>query len=201
MDRLKLEKKLWSEGYEFIMGLDEAGRGSLSGPVTAAGVIFETGTFLEEVRDSKKLTLSQRLELEPVIKKRALVWTVQQCSPAVIDELNILNAAMKAMQKCVQNTDPEPDYLLVDGNRYSDTLLPHKCVVGGDDISMSIGAASILAKVSRDRYMKKLHEQFPNYGWKTNVGYATEQHYKGLKKYGITEHHRRSFRLQTDKEA
>lgn len=182
------------------MGLDEAGRGCLSGPVVAGGVIFEEGTIIKAVRDSKELTLEQRLELEPVIKEKALAWTVQHCSPAVIDEINILQASMKAMQKCTQATAPAPDYLLVDGNRYADTILPHTCVVGGDDRSMSIGAASILAKVSRDRLMKNLHEEFPHYGWDTNVGYATKQHYSGLKEHGITNYHRRSFRLGTDKE-
>lgn len=200
MDRLKFEKQLWSEGYECIMGLDEVGRGCLSGPVVAAGVILAEGTDIEGVQDSKELSEEQRLELVPVIKEEALAWSVQECSPAVIDEVNILNAALKAMRKCVESADPQPDYLLVDGNKYSDTILPHKCIVGGDDLSTSIGAASILAKVHRDQYMKKLHDQFPHYGWNTNVGYATKQHYAGLQEYGITEHHRRSFKLRTDME-
>lgn len=201
VDRSKVEKKLWGEGYRLIMGLDEAGRGSLSGPVMAAGVIFKEGTVIEGVRDSKLLTLKQRLELEPVIKENALIWTVQQCSPAIIDEVNILHASLKAMQKCANAVSPQPDYLLVDGNRYTDTILPHTCIIGGDDLSMSIAAASVLAKVHRDRYMQKLHKQFPDYGWDTNVGYATKQHRDGLQKHGITKHHRRSFRLSFEKNA
>ncbi len=199
VDRLKIEKKLWAEGYGLIMGLDEAGRGSLSGPVMAAGVILKEGTVIEGVRDSKLLTLKQRLELEPLIKENALVWTVQQCSPAVIDDLNILHASLRAMHLCTEAVSPQPDYLLIDGNRYSDTIFPHTCVIGGDDLSMSIAAASVLAKVHRDRYMQNLHEQFPDYGWNTNVGYATKQHRDGLQKHGITKHHRRSFRLRIDK--
>lgn len=200
MNRLKLENQLWSEGYERIMGLDEVGRGCLSGPVVAAGVVLGCDLPIKDVRDSKELSEKQRLELVPVIKKRARAWSVQECSPAVIDEVNILNAAMKAMQKCVEAASTRPDYLLVDGNKYSDTLLPHKCIVGGDDQSMSIGAASILAKVYRDNYMKKLHDEFPHYGWNTNVGYATKQHYEGLQEYGITKYHRRSFNLKTNLE-
>ncbi len=198
MNRLKFEKKLWGEGYRFIMGLDEAGRGSLSGPVAAAGVILKEGTAIEGVRDSKLLTLKQRLELEPVIKEKAFAWTVQWCSPAIIDELNILHASLKAMQLCSEAISPQPDYLLVDGNRYVDSICPHSCIIGGDDLSVSIAAASILAKVHRDRHMQKLHEEFPVYGWNTNVGYATRQHIDGLRKHGITKYHRRSFRLRTD---
>ncbi len=199
MDRLKIENKLWGEGYNLIMGLDEAGRGSLSGPVAAAGVILKEGTVIEGVRDSKLLTLKQRLELEPIIKEKAIVWTVQWSSPTVIDELNILNASLKAMQLCSEAVTPQPDYLLVDGNRFVDSVCPHSCIIGGDDKSMSIAAASVLAKVHRDRYMQKLHNEFPIYGWNTNVGYATKQHLAGLRKYGITKYHRRSFRLRTSK--
>lgn len=200
MDRLQFEKKLWAEGYRAIMGLDEAGRGSLCGPVVAAGVIFEEGTFIEGVRDSKQLSLKQRLALEPVIKEKAVFWTVRECSPAIIDEINILQASLRAMDLCTQSAKPQPDYLLIDGNKYLDTLYPHQCLIGGDDLSQSIAAASILAKVHRDRYMKKLHKAFPNYGWDTNVGYATKKHFAGLKKFGITKHHRRSFNLHTRKE-
>lgn len=201
VDRLKFETKLWAEGYRSIIGLDEAGRGCLSGPVMAGGVILKKDSSIEGVRDSKSLSLEERLELEKKIKEKAEFWTVQQCSPSVIDELNILWASLKAMQKCAEAASPEPDYLLVDGNRYLDTIRPHTCIVGGDDRSMSIAAASILAKVHRDRYMHQLHEKFPHYGWDTNVGYATRQHYDGLKNYGYTEHHRQSFKLRTDKKA
>src|SRR5699024_3285600 len=145
-----------------------------------------------------KLSLKQRHLFEAIIKEKAVFWSVQECSPAAIDEINILQASLKAMDLCTR-LKPEPDYLLVDGNKYLDTLCPHKCVVGGDDLSMSIAAASVLATTHRDRYMKQLHQTFPHYGWDTNVGYATKKHFAGLKKYGITKHHRRSFNLRTQK--
>jgi ribonuclease HII len=138
--------------------------------------------------------------LEENIKKQALYWTIQRCEPNVIDEINILQASLRAMQKCTAQPSAEPDYLLVDGNQYGSTLYPHRCIIGGDDRSLSIAAASILAKVFRDKWMKELHKQYPYYSWDTNVGYPTQAHFTGLAKYGITEHHRRSFRLRTNKE-
>ncbi|PAU93391.1 ribonuclease HII [Aliifodinibius salipaludis] len=194
------ERQLWGEEYERVMGLDEVGRGCLSGPVVAAGVIFEPGTFVEAIRDSKKLTLAERKKLTKQIKKEALYWTIQWCNPSEIDELNILHASIKAMTKCAEAEDANPDYLLVDGNRFSSGLCPHKCIVGGDDRSMSIAAASIIAKVYRDEWMIKLHEEYPHYGWDTNVGYPTAKHFKGLKKHGATKFHRQSFNLRTDKQ-
>lgn len=199
-NRLEFEERLWSQGYTRIMGLDEVGRGCLSGPVAAAGVIFEPGTSIEGIRDSKALNLEERKQLSEIIKERALFWTVQYCSIEEIDRLNILWASLKAMQKCVDVDKAEPDYLLVDGNRYGGSVIPHSCLVKGDDRSMTIGAASILAKVHRDKMMIKLHEQYPYYGWDTNVGYPTQKHFEGLKKHGVTKYHRKSFNLRTDKE-
>ena len=199
-DRLEFERKLWKEGYDRVMGLDEVGRGCLSGPVVAAGVIFKPGSSIEGVRDSKALTLRERTELALLIKEQAEYWTIQHCSASEIDELNILKASLKAMSRCAEARGADPEYLLVDGNRFGNSLFPHTCIVGGDDRSVSIGAASILAKVYRDELMKKLHRQYPHYGWDTNVGYPTQKHFHGLKKHGITEHHRRSFRLRTKKE-
>lgn len=198
--RLQFENQLWGEGYQRVMGLDEVGRGCLSGPVVAAGVIFEKGTFIDEIRDSKTLGLEERTELSEIIKSEAVYWTIKWCTPEEIDELNILWASIKAMQKCAEADGAEPDYLLVDGNRYGSSIYPHTCIVKGDDRSMSIAAASIIAKVYRDEWMIKLHEKYPNYGWDTNVGYPTQQHFEGLQEYGITRYHRRSFRLRTDKE-
>jgi len=199
VDRIRFEKKLWDEGFERVMGLDEVGRGCLSGPVVAAGVIFEPNTFVKDIRDSKTLSLKKREELTIEIKERARYWTIQWCSPSEIDELNILHASIKAMNKCAEANGAEPDYLLVDGNRFSSGLYPYTCLVGGDDRSMSIAAASIIAKVYRDHLMIDLHEKYPHYGWDTNVGYPTAKHFKGLKKHGATKHHRQSFRLRTDK--
>ncbi|WP_407935481.1 ribonuclease HII [Fodinibius sp. Rm-B-1B1-1] len=199
MDRIEFERRLWDEDYERVMGLDEVGRGCLSGPVVAAGVIFEPGTFFDAIRDSKKLSLEERKELTEHIKREALYWTIQWCSPDEIDELNILHASIKAMHKCAEANDANPDYLLVDGNRFSSGLCPHKCIVGGDDRSMSIAAASIIAKVYRDEWMIRLHEEYPYYGWDTNVGYPTAKHFEGLKEHGATKLHRQSFNLRTDK--
>lgn len=200
MDRLQFEKKLWSEDYTRIMGLDEVGRGCLSGPVVAAGVILKPDSMPDGIRDSKKLSLSQRINFEQIIKENAWYWTVQWCSPEVIDDVNILHASLKAMQKCTKGEGANPDYLLVDGNRYGSTIYPYQCIIKGDDRSLSIAAASILAKVYRDNLMKKLHKEYPHYGWDTNVGYPTKKHFLGLQEYGITRHHRRSFNLRTDKE-
>lgn len=200
VDRIRFERKLWDEGMERVMGLDEVGRGCLAGPVVAAGVIFEAGTFVEEIRDSKTLSLNDRKRLSQQIKEQARFWTVRWCMPREIDKLNILHASIKAMNKCSEADQAAPDYLLVDGNRFSSSALcPHQCLVKGDDRSMSIAAASIIAKVYRDEWMHDLHEEYPHYGWNTNVGYPTRQHFEGLKEYGATRYHRKSFKLRTDK--
>lgn len=204
-NRWLIEKKLWSEGYERVMGLDEVGRGCLAGPVVAAGVILDgmnknLKDVLHQVQDSKNMELETRTEVAEIIKREASFWTVKESSPAEIDKHNILKASLLTMQKCVDTEGAVPDYLLVDGNRYLDIILPHSCVVKGDDKSVTIGAASILAKVYRDNLMWKLHEQYPYYGWDTNVGYPTRKHYSGLETYGISPCHRRKFNLRTRKE-
>lgn len=199
-DRLEFENRLWDEGYRRVMGLDEVGRGCLSGPVVAAGVIFNEGTDIKGIRDSKTLSLEERTELSRIIKSEAAYWTIKWCDSEEIDELNILWASIKAMQKCTDADGADPDYLLVDGNRFGSSLYPYTCIVGGDDRSMSIAAASIIAKVYRDEWMIKLHKDYPDYGWDTNVGYPTQKHFEGLKEYGITKYHRRSFKLRTEKE-
>lgn len=198
IDRIAFERRLWNEDYERIMGLDEVGRGCLSGPVVAAGVIFEPGTYIKAIRDSKTLELEERRVLTKEIKEQAEYWTIQWCAPDEIDELNILHASIKAMMKCAEDDGADPDYLLVDGNRFGSCLCPHKCLIGGDDRSMSIAAASIIAKVYRDEWMINLHEEYPHYGWDTNVGYPTPQHFDGLKKHGATKWHRQSFSLRTN---
>jgi ribonuclease HII len=200
MNRYLYEDKLWNEGYQRIMGLDEVGRGCLCGPVVAAGVIIKPGERLNlAITDSKKLTEPIRNELAGEIKEKALFWSIKEMKPQEIDQYNILNASLMAMLKCTEEERAEPDYLLVDGNRFTTTFIQHTCVIKGDDKSASIGAASILAKVYRDEYMKKLHESYPYYGWDKNVGYPTKKHFKGLMEYGYTKHHRKSFKLRTDK--
>jgi ribonuclease HII len=201
MKMYQYEKELWGEGFNRVMGLDEVGRGCLSGPVVAAGVIIDPAEPLNsEIRDSKKLSLKVRKELAEEIRNRALFWTVQHCMPDEIDRLNILKASIRAMLKCTEQPQATPDFLLVDGNRFTPTLVPHRCIIKGDDNSASIAAASILAKVHRDDWMARLHEEYPHYGWDSNVGYPTKVHYEGLQKYGYTPYHRKSFKLRTDRE-
>lgn len=196
----EFEETLWQQGYKRVMGLDEVGRGCLCGPVVAAGVILHPDSRLHEaVNDSKIVSKVQREELAEIIKETAAFWTIQQCDPSEIDQLNILKASIKAMYKCAESDGADPDYLLVDGNRFTDSLTPYECVVKGDSRAVSIAAASILAKVHRDRIMTQLHEEFPYYGWNSNVGYPTQKHYEGLAKMGYTIHHRKSFKLRTDK--
>lgn len=198
IDRYKYEKMLWEEGYQRVMGLDEVGRGCLCGPVVAAGVILHKNSVLnEKIADSKTLSGSIRKMLCKEIKEESLFWSVKSCSPSEIDDLNILKASLKAMEKCTDEPGANPDYLLVDGNRYTTTLIPYTCIVKGDNRSVSIAAASILAKVYRDELMFKLHEEYPYFDWKKNVGYPTKGHFEGLKKYGYTPYHRTSFKLRT----
>ncbi|MCC5907357.1 MAG: ribonuclease HII [Balneolaceae bacterium] len=200
MDRYHYEHTLWKQGYTRIMGLDEVGRGCLSGPVVAAGVIIKPESHLnEKIADSKSIGLNEREFLAEEIKKTALFWSVHECPPRVIDEINILKASIRAMLNCTEADGANPDYLLVDGNRFTSTVVPYSCIIKGDDKSVSIAAASILAKVHRDRLMKKLHKEYPVYGWDSNVGYPTKTHFDGLNKYGYTKHHRKSFKLRTEK--
>lgn len=199
-DRLYFEKQLWSEGYKRIMGLDEVGRGCLAGPVVAAGVILPPDFDERRIRDSKQMAEQEREELAGLIKAQALFWTIQEGSLAEINKLNILWASIKAMQKCVEAEGAEPDYLLVDGNRFTSSLIPYTCIVKGDNRSQSIGAASILAKVYRDKLMRKLAIEYPEFDWESNVGYPTPRHKQALIEYGYTRYHRSTFTLGTQKE-
>ncbi len=200
MDRYHYERVLWKQGYRRIMGLDEVGRGCLSGPVVAAGVILKPESRLnEKIADSKSIGLDDRKSLAEEIKKNALFWSVRECPPRVIDEINILKASIRAMLHCTEADGARPDYLLVDGNRFAASVVPHSCIVKGDDKSVSIASASILAKVYRDGLMIKLHEEYPFFGWDRNVGYPTKTHFEGLNKYGYTKYHRKSFKLRTEK--
>ncbi len=198
-DRLIYEKKLWADGFKRIMGLDEVGRGCLCGPVVAAGVILPTNVELDGVRDSKTISKAAMKEFASMIKEKALFWTVQEGSIETIEKLNILWASIDTMRKCAETNNASPDYLLVDGNRYTNSLIPHTCIVKGDDKSLSIAAASILAKVYRDDLMAKLGEEYPEFKWQKNVGYPTPTHKKALLEYGYTIHHRRGFKLGTTK--
>lgn len=177
-------------------GTDEAGRGCLAGPVTAAAVILPQNFINELLNDSKQLSEKARDLLKPIIEEQAISFSVTHLGPLIIDEINILNASIKAMQESVLKLNPLPIYIIVDGNRFKPVNnIPYSCIVKGDSKYMSIAAASILAKTYRDAYMNKIHEEFPMYNWKQNKGYPTKEHREAIRKYGVTKYHRMSFRL------
>jgi ribonuclease HII len=177
-------------------GCDEAGRGCLAGSVFAAAVILPPKFKNTLLNDSKKLNDKQRKLLRPIIEENAIAWAVAQVSAKEIDEINILNASFLAMHRAIAQLTVIPQSLLIDGNRFNKYKnIPHTCIIEGDGKYMSIAAASILAKTYRDDYMDELHEKFPLYDWKKNKAYGTAKHREAIKKYGVTEHHRKSFRL------
>jgi ribonuclease HII len=175
-------------------GCDEAGRGCLAGPVVAAAVILNPEKPIHGLQDSKKLTESQRLNLRREIIEKALAWSVREQSPREIDRLNILRASLRAMALCIMDLSPQPQLVLVDGNKKIPMEhIPQVPIVKGDGLYQSIAAASILAKTHRDELMEQLHRDFPQYGWDQNKGYPTVVHKRAIEKYGFTVHHRRSF--------
>ena len=177
-------------------GTDEAGRGCLAGPVTAAAVILPADFNEPLLNDSKKLTEKQRLYLRPIIEKHAVAFAVAHCTPKKVDEINILNAAIKAMHKAIQKLKPTPIHILVDGNRFHPfKKIPHQCIIKGDGKYQNIAAASILAKTYRDDLMLALDKKYPKYDWKNNKGYPTKKHREAIRANGITSHHRKTFRL------
>ena len=197
MPSFALEQPLWHQGYRHVAGVDEAGRGCLAGPVVASAVILAPDVQLSGIDDSKILSAAERETALEQIQANAVAIGVGLCSPEEIDRLNILWAAMEAMRRAATDLDVRPDYLLVDGNRsFPDSPWPLETVVKGDQISLSIAAASIVAKVTRDRMMHALASAFPAYGWQTNAGYPTKAHYAALAEQGPTPYHRRSFRLR-----
>ncbi len=176
-------------------GCDEAGRGCLAGPVYAAAVILPKNFKNSLLDDSKKLTDKQRKELRPIIEEKAISWAVGIVSVEEIDEINILNASFLAMHRAIDQLKTIPESLLIDGNRFNKYKnIPHTCIIQGDGIYLSIAAASVLAKTYRDDKMDELHQQFPHYDWLHNRAYATASHRKAIQKFGITDHHRKSFR-------
>lgn len=177
-------------------GCDEAGRGPLAGPVVASAVILPADYQNELLNDSKQLKRSDREKLEIQIKAEALAWAVCEVSPEEIDEINILNASFLAMHRSVDLLKIKPELLLIDGNRFKKyQSIPHECIVKGDGKYLSIAAASILAKVERDRIMGQAAQQYPGYGWESNAGYPTLKHRQAIRDLGITPLHRKSFRL------
>lgn len=196
-DLWALERACREEGYSSVCGCDEAGAGPLAGPVYAAAVILPFGAELPGLNDSKKLTEKKREALFPVIREQAVAWAVARVEAAEIDETDILSARMKAMQLAIDRLTPAPDFALIDGNRdhgrSAAILTPHRCLVKGDSLSASIAAASILAKVSRDHWMVKAAEEYPEYQFQKHKGYGTKLHYELLRTYGPSPIHRRSF--------
>lgn len=182
--------------YLLETGTDEAGRGCLAGPVTAAAVILPKDFANALLNDSKQLSEKNRLHLKPIIESQAVAFAVTHLEPGIIDEINILNASIQAMRESILKLDPVPHYIIVDGNRFKPVAnIPHSCIIQGDAKYMSIAAASILAKTYRDAYMDTIHEEFPMYNWKQNKGYPTPEHREAIRKYGTTKYHRMSFRL------
>lgn len=180
----------------FECGTDEAGRGCLAGPVTAAALILPEDFINELLNDSKQLSEKNRDLLKPIIEENALCFSVTHIEPNIIDEINILNASIHAMQECIKKLNPIPNYIIVDGNRFKPVEnIPHSCIIKGDSKYLSIAAASVLAKTYRDEYMNQIHEEFPMYNWKQNKGYPTKEHREAIRKYGTTKYHRMSFRL------
>ena len=184
----------YSDGLE--AGVDEAGRGCLAGPVTAAAVILPKNINLHQLNDSKKLTCKQRELLRPQIEAQAIAFAVAHVFPDEIDQINILNAAIKAMHLALNQLTQTPSFIAVDGNKFHPySGISHQCIVKGDGKFMNIAAASVLAKTYRDDYMAVLDQEHPHYDWKQNKGYPTQKHREALQKFGTTSHHRKSFQL------
>lgn len=187
------EKKAYSNGYSLVAGVDEAGRGPLAGPVFAACVILPKDCIIDGINDSKKLSEKKRELLFDEICQKAISYSIASVDEKKIDEVNILNATHIAMNKAVEGMKIPPDYVLIDGNSIKNMKTPHETIVKGDQKSISIAAASILAKVSRDRYILKLSEKYPQYGFEKHKGYGTKLHTDAILKYGPSPIHRKTF--------
>lgn len=192
--------------YATECGTDEAGRGCLAGPVTAAAVILKDDFSNEILNDSKQLSLKNRNMLREIIENEAVCFSVSHVMMDKIDELNILHASIFGMHQCIEKLKPKPDFIAVDGNKFKPFQtypgfkkeIPHQCIVKGDAKYMHIAAASVLAKTHRDEFMAKIHEDYPQYNWKQNKGYPTKEHRAAIREFGPTEYHRKSFKLLPD---
>ena len=197
MPDLSFERRHWTAGRRFVAGLDEAGRGCLAGPVVAAAVVLPPDAALPGLNDSKRLSPERREAMLARVYAEALAVGVGHCSPEEIDRMNILRAALEAMRRAVADLALPPDVVLVDGNQPLDAApCPQETIVKGDVYSLSIAAASVVAKVTRDRLMVMLDRDYPHYGWAQHKGYPTAVHYAALAAHGPSPHHRRSFRLK-----
>ncbi len=195
-----IERQAHLEGYDLVCGVDEAGRGPLCGPVTAAAVILPDGLYIEGMNDSKKLSPAKREALYDVITKEAVAYAVCHATVEEINNTDILSATLLAMRRAIAALDPKPDFALIDGNVTRDFTLPVKAVVHGDAISPSIAAASILAKVTRDRICEELDRQYPEYKIAKHKGYATKEHMNALREFGVAPIYRTKFIRFLDKE-
>jgi len=189
----KYEEEIWKEGFRYIAGIDEAGRGPLAGPVVAAAVIMPPNAYIAGVNDSKKLSPGKRLKLALKIKEAAVAWAVAAVNPPYLDDINILNATRKAMIQAVCELYPQPDFLLIDALNLPDVHIKQHYLIKGDNLSFSIACASILAKVERDASMEALEHIYPGYGFSKHKGYASREHIQALMLKGPCPLHRRSF--------
>lgn len=188
-----LENEIYDEGFTLLCGVDEAGRGPLAGPVCAAAVMLPRGHFIEGLNDSKKLTEKRREELYDVIRSESVSYGIAFASVEEIETLNILGATFLAMNRAIMQLSPAPELALIDGNRTKGIEVPARCVVKGDSKCADIAAASVLAKVTRDRYMLEMAEKYPQYHFEQHKGYGTKLHYEALREYGPSPIHRMSF--------
>lgn len=187
----------WLQEDRIEAGCDEAGRGPLAGPVFAAAVILPKDFYHPLLNDSKQMSEKAREILRPIIEKEALAWAVEEVSAEEIDTINILNASITGMQRAVRRLSVRPEFLLIDGNKFKPFGgYEYQCIVKGDGKFASIAAASVLAKTYRDGYMRKLAEEYPQYGWERNMGYPTKEHIAAIIEHGYTPHHRKSFHLK-----
>lgn len=193
VDMWENEHSCFEQGYQFVCGVDEAGRGPLAGPVCAAAVILPANVEIPGLNDSKKLTDKRRRELYPIIKEQAIAYGIAFADENEIDEINILQATFRAMERAVAQLSVRPDFVLVDGNKLPQLAVPAEAIVQGDSRSASIAAASVLAKVTRDDLMLEMAKSYPQYGFDIHKGYGTKAHYEALRTYGPCPAHRSSF--------
>ncbi len=193
---LTFERELWQTGKRFVAGVDEAGRGPLAGPVVAAAVVFPREFIIDGIKDSKTLSEKKRTDLFEQIHLKALSIGVGSVDHILIDEINVLNATFKAMHKAIDELEPAPEHLLVDGPYFPELNIPASKIVDGDSKCFTIAAASIIAKVIRDKMMIEYDKIYPQYGFAKHKGYGTEEHIEAIRKYGFCEIHRKSFKIR-----
>ncbi|MDE0072926.1 MAG: ribonuclease HII [Gammaproteobacteria bacterium] len=193
---LHYERGFWSRALSWVAGVDEAGRGPLAGPVVAAAVVLREGVGVEGADDSKRVSREEREEVARRIREQAVAVTVGAASAREIDEINILRATARAMERAIRRLPRHPDHVVVDGLPMRGLAWQHEAVVGGDALVHSVACASIVAKVCRDRLMTRLARRYPEYGWERNMGYGTEEHRDAIRRVGPTPHHRMTFGLE-----